>query len=812
MNILGLEEASARMLGEVGGKGANLGEMLSLGLPVPPGFCVTTGAYRRVIEACRLMERLEEPLRRRNWRACSEAAQECLASAGLPEGLSRELLNAYHRLGGGKVAVRSSATAEDLSGATFAGQQETFLNVEGEVQLLDVLRSCWASMWSERALDYRDRRGVPHTETAIGVVIQRMVPAESAGVLFTVDPVRNDRGHMLVEAAAGLGEALVSGQTAGEVFRLDRRGHALKIAERGDGDSVRPVIGDAAVLELGRLGLRLEQHFGCPQDVEFACSAGRVYLLQTRAITTLSGEIRLPAEKRLTPIQKFVMGKVTERFPVPPKPLDVITARIFIGGSVHVFRQFGFIFPGTSSGSELEQWAEAFRIPNPRPSVKLLGLPACISEMLSRNWAAWWENEYRRKLEEICAPVPLGGMPEAELLARFERVTAAWTETMEERAKGTFAMNIAERLLKVHLVLALGPRRADEALGDLLQDLGTRTTDVNQAMWELAEAASRRLELLEQASEGTGEIADEAFRTMLETFMQEYGHREGMTWYLSTPVWRKDPRPVYSILRGLARLDSYPFAARGEQYRETRERVRRKLRYLPGFSSRFSRLADRYRDLQVFEENSHFDLTRPLAALQEIAGECGLRFHRTGLLSEPEDIYYLFGEELTAWLSGKLLEPEEARLLLERRKRIYREMNNRWQARFLEEGGRSAGDKLEGKAASAGIARGRARIILSEKDFHLMEPGDILVCPYTNPSWTPLFASAAAVVTETGNAVSHAAIVAREYGIPAVMGVPGVTRQIADGQEIVVDGNAGTVRRSAAKVPVAAAGKQMTDA
>ncbi|UMV49312.1 hypothetical protein LMZ02_08175 [Paenibacillus macerans] len=780
MYIRWLENASHEDFAEVGGKGANLGEMLRLGLPVPQGFCITAAAYRAAVSSCNLREKLNESVQRRDWAACAAEAKAYFSGLALPEELLSVLVLSYRSLGEGAVAVRSSATAEDLADATFAGQQETYLNIEEENEFLAAVRKCWASLWSERALHYRDTRNVAHFATDLCVVVQRMVPAEVAGVLFTVDPVSEDRGRMLIEAASGLGEALVSGQTAGDVFKLDRRGANLILV--ADEFSQPPVLAEATILELGRMGLLLEEHFGCPQDIEFAVTEEGIWLLQARPITTLSEEeVFLPPELKLRPIQKLVMSKVIERFPLAPKPLDIVTAEIFIGGSMYVFDQFGFSFPVRSRADELEAWAHAFRIPNPKPTFRLIGLPPRLANLLRRDWKVWWDEERRERLEKECAPAPLESLTAGELLSRFQTISLVWGETMKERAYGTFVMNIVEQLLKIHLVLALGPRKVEEALADLLQDLGTRTTEVNQALWDLAAAA--------QAHPNDGEYLQES----MAGFLQKYGHREGVTWYLSTPVWRNDPRPVHSLLRGLARLDGYPFASRSDRQRRTRERIGKRLRFLPGFRSSFNRLADLYRNLQIFEENSHFDLTRPLAALQEISIQCGERLCAQGWLQRPEDVFYLFREEMFDWLSGNVPPLADARKLIERRKLTYRRLNNRWQSKLAlaDKGGPSS--TLTGKAASTGVVRGKARIIGSEMDFHLLEPGEILVCPYTNPSWTPLFASAAAVVTETGNAVSHAAIVAREYGIPAVMGVPGATKQIVNGQEIVVDGGKGTV-------------------
>ena len=228
-------------------------------------------------------------------------------------------------------------------------------------------------------------------------------------------------------------------------------------------------------------------------------------------------------------------------------------------------------------------------------------------------------------------------------------------------------------------------------------------------------------------------------------------------------------------------------------HRGARELVERRLRFIPGLRPSFRWLLDAIRSLTAFREHSHFDLTRPLSALQDIAAEWGRRLAERGVLRDPDDVFYLTHEEVRAWLLGQAPEAEEVHELVERRRATYQLANTRWQAERLE--GSTQGGSLKGIATSPGVVRGRARIVRGEQQFDRLQPAEVLVCSYTNPAWTPLFATAAAVVTETGGAASHAAIVAREYGIPAVMSVREATRILADGDDIIVDGDRGEVRR-----------------
>jgi pyruvate,water dikinase len=300
-------------------------------------------------------------------------------------------------------------------------------------------------------------------------------------------------------------------------------------------------------------------------------------------------------------------------------------------------------------------------------------------------------------------------------------------------------------------------------------------------------------ELVPERLEGSSE--GRTFLRAFGEFLDAHGHREGSCWYLSTPTWQRDPMQVWRLLGSLVAVEG-PLAdvkQAGVHYRAACELVERRLRYIPGLRRSFRWLLHGIRALTAFREHSHFDLTRPLAALQEIAAEWGRRLVERGVLSRVEDVFYLTHDEVRDWLLGRAPGAEATQRLLAQRRATYQLANTRWQAERFD--GRLRGTALKGIATSPGVVRARTRIIRGEHQFERLQPGEVLVCSYTTPSWTPLFVSAAAVVTETGGAASHAAIVAREYGIPAVMAVHGATRILQDGIEILVDGDRGIVRR-----------------
>ena len=338
--ILPLHELGRRDLAVAGGKGANLGELVRAGFPVPAGFVVTTAAYDRFVADNRLGETIARALREE--RSSGAAIRDAFAGAPIPPEVRRDILAAYHRLGQGPVAVRSSATAEDLPQAAFAGQQDTFLNVVGTEALLDAVRRCWASLWSERAIAYRARQGLDQQTVKLAVVVQRMVPAEVAGVLFTANPVTGARDEIVVDASPGLGEAVVAGLVTPDHYVLRTGRWGWRIVERRPGrrevvvqpraaggtEHVAPdttaaprlAMPDRALHRLARLGTAIERHFGGPQDVEWAWAGGKLFIVQARPITALPEP--LPRASRLA---RVMASLVAEMLPVRPYPLEVTT-------------------------------------------------------------------------------------------------------------------------------------------------------------------------------------------------------------------------------------------------------------------------------------------------------------------------------------------------------------------------------------------------------------------------------------------------------------------------------------------------------
>jgi len=688
-------------------------------------------------------------------------------------------------MGSPAVAVRSSATAEDMDGASFAGQYESFLGIADLPALVDAVKRCWASLWNRRSLHYRSERGLPPEATKMAVIVQRLVPADAAGVLFTVDPLSQDRGRMLLEVVPGLGEALVSGRARGESCTLDRASREL----RPIGPPPR-LLPPAQLRELGRLALEVERRAGCPQDIEFAVSDGRVSLLQARPITTLGEPV--PPLPPPSVMDRRMLSLTFERYAIAPRPLDTAVFVQMVGAAAYAGEQFGLVIaPEAYAEFRRTLWHQQYRLPRYRMTLRALLHPVTSLRLLREDWMTWWLAEPRKTIERIAAPAELEHLGDAELLDHAGAILAAWEEPTNRRFYATCAVD-AEKWLQLLVVLAIGRKAAPRVTGQLLSGIATPTGEANTALWDLSRLARREPATLAaiRRDDWAGVPPDSEFARALREFFAQFGHRESGGFYLSTPTWRHDPTPVRQIIRTLAETEARHDTS-ASAHNEARALVEQRLRRFPWLRRRFVALLEQIRTLHRFREISHFDLTRPLDALQSIAAELGRRLRSRGLAAADDDVFYLTFAEVRQWLVHGPPDGTNPREFIARRRATYRLVNARWQASRPRP--KAGGTVLHGTAASPGRIRGVARVVLDEGQFDRLRPGEILVCPHSNPSWTPLFLTAIAVVSDTGGAASHAAIVAREYGLPAVLAVPGATQLIRDGQTIEVDGDRGVV-------------------
>jgi pyruvate,water dikinase len=882
--VLDLAAVDASQLALVGGKAGNLGEMIRAGLPVPPGFCVTTEAYCRVAGSASIDFAAFVSTKTGDLGPLAAKARESLLAVPIPAAIAEAVGDAYARLGKDvAVAVRSSATAEDLPFASFAGQQDTYLHVVGRAAVLDAVRRCWASLWTERAVVYRAKNGIDPRSVRLAVVVQRMVEAEIAGVLFTANPVSGRRRQAVIDASPGLGEAVVSGAVNPDHFVVDTDPRA--ILERRLGDKrleVRPSPGGGTrhvetkaradeacltedqVLALAALGDRVERHYGAPQDTEWAIDgAGRLWLTQARPITTLFPIPRHPAAPAAAhptdDLRVFFCFSLAQGLDRPITPMGLAGFRLL---STNAERIMGFRVATPLAGAHVYAeggqriFADLTGVLRNRVGRQLF--PRVLDVMEARSAVT-----LRRLLDDprlsLAQRSPLGFLRRslrivlayavplrvAEALtspprahARAERIG----ERLGERLKISPTAGPADRLDFVQQVLArevieLGPRLlpvaaaglgilglAGTLLGDDAKpgDLQTVlrglphnvTTDMDLALWRLAseikkdEAAARAFR-----HEGAADLARRyhagtlppTAQRGLASFLVRYGHRAVAEIDLGLPRWSDDPSHVTGVLANYLRLEGPEMApdavfARGAREAEAMiatlvERARKR----GGLRARLVAFAlDRARRLSGLREVPKYWIVVALAAVRRELAAVGAELSRRGILAKADDVFFLELTEARDALAGG-----EWRKRVEDRRQAYEaELRRRHVPRVLLSDGTepeavtlattAREGALVGTPASAGTVTAPARVVLDPVGAHL-EPGEILVAPSTDPGWTPLFLTAGGLVMEMGGANSHGAVVAREYGIPAVVGVPGATQRIHTGQSLQVDGTAGVV-------------------
>ncbi|MFD4243154.1 PEP/pyruvate-binding domain-containing protein [Streptomyces sp. NPDC058525] len=789
-----------------GGKGANLGESLRGGFRVPDGFVVTTDAYAAALRAAGL-----DPagLLTGDDGARLRAAIEAI---DIPERLEAELIEAYVRLGGGPVAVRSSATAEDLPGAAFAGQQDTYLGVLGEAHVADAVRRCWASLWTDRAIAYRRKRAVAEDGVRIAVVVQRMVDAQTAGVMFTADPVSGARDVLVVDASSGLGEAVVSGLVTPDHYVLGADGrvrertagrHEVVLRSGTDGGVTRApgaphaFLPDVVLAELARLGTDVAQHFGRPQDIEWAYADGQLWLLQARPMTALP-----PPPVRLNRAQRLIGSILLEMLPYRPYPIDMTTWLPHgpAGLMAEMMNRFGF--RGGFQGFLTEQDGVVDRmIPKPpQPTPRAVLAPFRLVRLARRYDAGEWTNDprYTRFVTDIAE---LSGRDVTALeWARLVRMPRRTLELGKPMAllRGDYLPRLAVTLARLWPILAV--LRRTSLLGDLIGGGRTRTEDANRMLEALAEQARREPALAEAVDRLDPAALDPfpEFRARFETFLAEYGSRETETVLLVTsPTWGESPEVVLGLISALAsapKADAPTSRADAALHQLLPHPLLRGRRA----RGRIERLVTTARTGLAFREDSHFAMTASLPVLRRALLEIGQRLREAGVLADREDVYHLRLEEIEALGDpAALTEPQKERLRATVRARTARrdELDG---VRLIDPAAvfprKDGGDALvTGTPASSGTVTGPVRIVRGPAEFARLRSGDVLVCPQTNPSWTPLFQRAAAVVVDSGAVASHAAIVAREYGIPAVMGTANGCSVLTDGRRVTVDGGTGRV-------------------
>jgi pyruvate,water dikinase len=773
------------------------------------------------------------------------------------------------------VAVRSSATAEDLPHASFAGQQDTFLNVVGPDATLQAVRRCWASLWTDRAVTYRAANGIDPRTVSLAVVIQRMVDAAVAGVLFTANPVTGRRGDAVIDASPGLGEAVVSGSVNPDHFVvgsasgaiLERRlgdkqimvwaqpGGGTQIVER-PGAAGNACVTDEQLRALAALGVRVETHYGAPQDTEWAIDgSGRLWLTQARPITTL---YPLPASAPLPgeDLRVYFCFSVAQGLYRPITPMGLAGFRILASAASEALgfpvadplagptryaeagqRLFADLTGVLRSPAGRELMPRVLDFMEARSAVILRRLTADPRLSLNRSWLSFVRRVLRiavrfgipvTAVRALARPDDFHDHAEQVGVELAQRLVVPDTATPAERLKRVEQILLTECISMVPRIMP-GPGAGlamlgvaakllgDDARGEELQTVlralpRNVTTEMDLALWELAgriradgdaAAVFRDLRPDQLAERFRAGMLPAVVQHGLSAFLRHYGHRAVAEIDIGIPRWSDDPRHILGVIANYLRLEDANLAPDALFARGAAEaaamidtlvaRAERRSR-LRGRAVRFA--LSRARALAGARELPKFYLILAVASVRRQLALVGAELAARGRLAAKDDVFFIDLTEAAAGLAGR-----DLRELIPPRRAAYdRELRRRHVPRVMlsdgtepeAESGAAQEGALVGTPASAGAVTAAARVILDPIGAHL-EPGEILVAPSTDPGWTPLFLTAGGLVMEMGGANSHGAVVAREYGIPAVVGVPHATARITTGQRITVDGGRGTV-------------------
>jgi pyruvate,water dikinase len=877
-------------LESAGGKGLNLVRLTRAGFAVPRGFIISTDAYREFVSANRWLPPILSgvaDLSAEDASALERTSAQIRASfsAGkMPEELETQIRAAYADLQDRPVAVRSTATAEDLPDLSFAGQQDTYLNVIGEQPLLEAVINCWSSLWTARAIGYRIRNGIDHREAALAVIVQEMVQSEASGVLFTANPLTGLRTESVIDATLGLGEALVSGQVVPDHYVVDTLNKRIltktlgekKISTRGkaaggvetieEEAEARQALSDEDILQLAEIGRQIQSEYSFPQDIEWARAENRLSILQSRPITSLyplpkesldpllvwfsfgslqgilgaitplgQDAIRLAASgagslfgARIRYDQNDVVVPAGERLwirinDVLRNPLGARAYRIFLGFGEPSVRQ---ILQGLVDDPRLGAGKGHVRLST------VGGLLGFVIPIFGRSAVNMHDPQKAvRNLQtyvesQLVRPTITGEDKFARLAQRLQFMEAHISTILSRllpRFIPLMGPAIASLNLLTHLAGDEKESQTDHGFSatalEVMRGLPNNvTTEMDLILWKTANAIRQDPESLSAfLNSDARELAARYLRgtlpataqTVVSDFMERYGMRGLSEIDMGQPRWREEPTAIMQTLQSYLQIPDerapdilFEKGAKAAELAIEKLAVQARQGTGGPVKERIVRgAAMRTRILMGLRESPKFFIVRLMGIIREELLASGREFAGEGILETPEDLFFLHFHELHALANGDLRDWKS--LIAERHNAYDRENRRRQVPRVLVSDGRTfyeglgseadTRDVIMGSPVSPGVAEGIVHVIFDPRGAQLA-PGEILVCPGTDPAWTPLFLAAGGLITEVGGMMTHGSVVAREYGIPAVVGVHQATTRLKDGQRIQIDGTAGKIR------------------
>jgi phosphoenolpyruvate synthase/pyruvate phosphate dikinase len=868
--ILPLSDSQAD-LETVGGKGMSLAKLANAGLPVPDGFHVTTEAYREFVTANEVQSGINAALQQVNvsrpstLEAASATIGELFARANIPGELANAIVNAYAMLPGSNpaVAVRSSATAEDLPEASFAGQQDTFLNLAGADQILEATKKCWASLWTARAIGYRARQGIGVEGVALAVVVQLLVNAEAAGIMFTANPLNGKLDELVINAAWGLGEAVVGGAVTPDTVtvskpdgRLIHRDTAEKqvmtvrteigTEEQPVPDTLKtvPVLSDNQATELAKYGIEIEELYGMPMDIEWTLADGKFAIVQARPVTAMP---EAPLEWKLPdPKGTYMRTSIADLMPDPLSPLFVsmgipalrdqmtpLGGRV-IGGnpglgdyyftSINTYAYMNTKFP-------LKGWLWViFRM--------LPAYPRLVGSIVPL-WRDELHPEYQAFVATKLGIVP-AQMSADELWSEIQELFNAAAYYMDGLMFATMGASAGSEMLLTKAYDKLAKQEGDPEATALLMGWDNIPVHSEKSLYDLAMWVQEDVELgkylLETPTEeltakytksakenkskqlgNLGELCGSKnhwgeFVFRLQTHLDTFGHVVFQLDF-AEDLPRDHPEMMLETIKMYLRGEgTNPYERQQASEQKRIRTVETMLKRLKGFKRWvFQKLLNWAQSLSAVREDALSEIGLAYPKIRELLRELGQRFVAASAIKQAADIFWLEKDEIKAGVE-KLTHKQALDNLsahVEQRKAFHqkvlrvtpppmipmkeRVMGFKSDIFIAQTEESQGGSVLKGVPTSAGRVTAQACVLHGPEDFDQMRPGNILVAGTTTPAWTPLFAMAAAVVTDIGGPLSHGSIVAREYGIPAVMGTGVATRRIQSGQTITVDGTKGEV-------------------
>ena len=877
--IISLEKIRDRHLPLVGSKAFGLARLKQIGLMVPPGFCLTATAFREHIEPNEVYEKIQsvvdklDSASREDRKSILSGIRQAIINAPLAVDLHSEIKNHYHALIANRVAVRSSATAEDLPGHSFAGQYETYLGIDDVDGCIDAIKKCWASLWTERAYDYRQNNGFDHDAVNMAVIVQSLIEADVSGVIFTADPVSGYRSRLIIEAFGGLGDALVSGKVTPDRFII-RKGNLKIISHRVKNGKIESVfdktdsmknnadennkicghcIDNRIAKKVAKLARKTEIKFGCPQDIEWAIRGNQIFFLQSRPITAV------PQKKSWEECQVWTNANTGEVFPDAMTPITwsamelmfnplfestirlfganlgnnqlagLVASRVYFNintaaGLAQYLPEKWHLKLNDSFGGEQGKMYELGKFDIPDEDIPDLGfsyakmiirLPYSIRYIFSHSQRKGIK--LLKKLSsssEKLRDLDVSAMTDEELARQF-------ATAIEETLESCDLLCVLIGIFAFPILRSICAKWLNDENGTIANRLlgGINGMDDAQAgfdLWNLAVKA-RESSQVEAAilSGGNWQVISEtivgverggAFLKNWDEFMIRHGHHCRGEMEVFNPRWSETPDYILSTVRNY--LSSFtqtdPIQNYRDQIRKREQLTNRCHQQLKNPAKRliFRHIVHRAQQGIVFRENWKSEAVRYTAAFRRILLELGQRLDNKGIFENTDDIFFLKLEEIELVTLGK--SNFDVKETITSRRAEYEKHKSVIPPAvvigkfnpddYVPDAVDTHAEVLSGLAVSSGVVVGKARVILKTNTEEQVLPGEILVAPFTDPGWTPYFMPAAAIVMDIGGMLSHGSIIAREYGIPAVVNVGPATKIIKTGQILQVDADNGTVK------------------